>query len=90
MTTPEDRSQSENNFFAERSGSEEKDIRKTATLRLDNQGKITSKVNFQIQYNDESYANAIVPIGYKFGKKKLKELLQESFERQMRIEIVMN
>lgn len=85
----EDRNESEDKFFGTLELSDKQKVIDNKTLKLDMQKSASDgKVNLQIQYDGVSYAHVIVPIGYRFGKAKLKELLKESFKQQIKIEIV--
>jgi hypothetical protein len=85
----EDRNESEDKFFAALEKPDKEKVMDNKTLKLDMQKSASDgKVNLQIQYDGVTYARVTVPIGYKFGKAKLKELLRESFKQQIKIEVV--
>jgi hypothetical protein len=87
----EDRNESEDKFLGALEKLDKQKVTDNKSLRLGMQKSSNdNKVNLQIQYDGVSYALVTVPIGYRFGKAKLKELLKESFKQQIKIEIVIN
>ncbi|CAF3715511.1 unnamed protein product [Rotaria sp. Silwood1] len=73
----------------------EKRSRSHGTLRLDCQGLVDGgAMNLQIQYGRDntgrsgSYANVILPSGYKIGKERLKALFLDSLRNQKTIKVI--